>query len=241
MQSIQKQNTSRKTSIGLLDTHILYHDKATGPDDMPAELRKILGRKNLSHAPLQQNYHRWDASDMADSFLVPFNKNKGDIRLCGNYRAIKIISHTLKIWERVISRWLHLMTKVTEKQDLHNIMVFIDLEKAFDRIPRDYIWQSLRAQNVPEWLVQLPITLQLSDEPYNSYRPTEKAPVEHLVHDIALISEDVKELQTTLVQWHSDLGNAGLRAQHKPPEHPTQESRVLISWLYPDERRHHRA
>ncbi|XP_063375027.1 uncharacterized protein LOC134662685 [Cydia amplana] len=39
------------------------------------------------------------------------------------------------------------------KTDLH--MIFIDLEKAFDRVPRKLIWQSLRAQNVPEWYVHL--------------------------------------------------------------------------------------
>ena len=34
-------------------------------------------------------------------------------------------------------------------------MVFIDLEKAFDRVPRDLIWAALRAQKVPEIFVKL--------------------------------------------------------------------------------------
>lgn len=29
-------------------------------------------------------------------------------------------------------------------------MIFIDLERAFDRVPRELIWHALRAQNVPE-------------------------------------------------------------------------------------------
>ena len=31
--------------------------------------------------------------------IVPIFKEKGDIRDCGNYRGIKMIYHTMKIWE----------------------------------------------------------------------------------------------------------------------------------------------
>lgn len=34
-------------------------------------------------------------------------------------------------------------------------IVFIDLEKGFDSIPRTLIWQALRSQNVPEGLIRL--------------------------------------------------------------------------------------
>ena len=34
-------------------------------------------------------------------------------------------------------------------------MVFVDLEKAFDRIPRDLIWWCLRKKGVPEEYVQI--------------------------------------------------------------------------------------
>ncbi|XP_063362869.1 uncharacterized protein LOC134651698 [Cydia amplana] len=37
------------------------------------------------------------------------------------------------------------------RADLH--MAFIDLEKAFDRVPRNLIWQALRAHNVPEYYI----------------------------------------------------------------------------------------
>lgn len=115
------------------------------------------------------------------SFLLPFYKHKGDIRLCGNYRAIKLISHTFKIWERVINKRLLDITNVTENQcafvagrsttdaihsvrtlmekyrdnktDLH--MIFIDLEKAFDWVPRELIWHALRAQSVPEHYIMI--------------------------------------------------------------------------------------
>ena len=36
------------------------------------------------------------------SVLVPLYKGKGDIKECGYYRGIKLMSHSMKLWERVI-------------------------------------------------------------------------------------------------------------------------------------------
>ena len=37
--------------------------------------------------------------------LVPIFKNKGHVQSCANYRGIKLMSHTMKLWE---SEWLKL-------------------------------------------------------------------------------------------------------------------------------------
>jgi len=50
------------------------------------------------------------------SILVPIYKNKGDIQSCTNYRGIKLMSHTMKLWERVIEHRLRGMTRVTMNQ-----------------------------------------------------------------------------------------------------------------------------
>ena len=34
-------------------------------------------------------------------------------------------------------------------------MAFVDLEKAFDRVPRDVIWWAMRKLRIDEWLVRL--------------------------------------------------------------------------------------
>ncbi|XP_070049805.1 uncharacterized protein [Nicotiana tomentosiformis] len=74
------------------------------------------------------------------STVVPLYKNKGDIQCCNNYRSIKLLSHTMKVWERVVKYR-------DKKKDLH--MVFIDLEKTYDKVPREAFWRCLEAKGVP--------------------------------------------------------------------------------------------
>jgi Reverse transcriptase (RNA-dependent DNA polymerase) len=50
------------------------------------------------------------------SILVPIFKNKGDIQSCTNYREIKLMSHTMKLWERVIEHRLRKLTTVSKNQ-----------------------------------------------------------------------------------------------------------------------------
>jgi hypothetical protein len=108
------------------------------------------------------------------STLVTIFKNNGDIQSCTNYHRIKLMSNTMKLWERVIEHRIRRMTSVSknqfgfmpwrstmeaiffirqlmerykeQKKDLH--MVFIDLEKAYYKILRNVLWWALEPSKV---------------------------------------------------------------------------------------------
>ena len=50
------------------------------------------------------------------SVLIPIYKNKGDAQCCGNYRGIKLMSHTMKIWEKVIEARLSNRVEIKKQQ-----------------------------------------------------------------------------------------------------------------------------
>ena len=116
-----------------------------------------------------------------DSVLIPIFTNKGDVQSCSNYRGIKLIGHTMKLWERIIERRLRrdltfsnqqygfmpgksttdalfalrvLMEKYREGQkELH--CVFVDLEKAYDKVPREEVWYCMRKFGLAEKYVRI--------------------------------------------------------------------------------------
>lgn len=160
-----------------------YH-KANGPDQIPADIWKKL---KVAAVPWLTKLFNRIVTDgkipesWRNSILCPLYKQKGDIAQCGNYRGVKLTSHTLKMFERIIASRISDYSVITENQfgftpgkstidaiqtirvimekhraNKENLyLLFIDLEKAFDRVPRNLVWQALRAQNIPEHYVQL--------------------------------------------------------------------------------------
>jgi hypothetical protein len=113
------------------------------------------------------------------SVSVPLYKGKGDVRDCGAYRGVKLLEHAMKVVERVFLMRLRKMVEIDEmqcgfmpgkgtvdalfmarmlqerygrkKRKLY--MCFVDLEKAFDCVPRKVIEWALRKKGVNERLV----------------------------------------------------------------------------------------
>lgn len=58
----------------------------------PGLLNKILRTKKMS--------------EECSSIIVPIYKNKGDTQSCNNYKGIKLTSHIMNVWKRVIKQRL---------------------------------------------------------------------------------------------------------------------------------------
>ena len=103
----------------------MQNGKAVGPDGIPVEVWKSLGEEGVDMLlDLLQNIFEQEkmseeckmSEEWRDNVIVPIFKEKGNIQDCGNYRGIKMISHTMKIWERIIDRRLREETSIGEEQ-----------------------------------------------------------------------------------------------------------------------------
>ena len=89
-----------------------------GPDVIPVEVWKSLGEEGvymLLNLLQKMSDQEKMPEEWRDSMIKPIFSDNWDIHDCGNYIGIKMISHTMKIWERIIDRRLREETSIGEK------------------------------------------------------------------------------------------------------------------------------
>ena len=118
----------------------------------------------------------WQVSSIVNCF-----KGKGDALERGNYRGLKLLEQVMKILERIVDKLIREQVHINDMQfgfmkgrgttdaifiarQLQEKYIakkkklyfaFVDLEKAFDRVPRDVVWWAMRKLGVEEWLVKV--------------------------------------------------------------------------------------
>ena len=116
---------------------------------------------------------------------MPVYKGKDGPLVCGSYRAIKLLEQPIKLLERMLEKRIRsqvlidnmqfgfmpgkgttdtifIMREVQEKHQTKKKKLYyalVDLEKAFDRVPREVVRWALRKLGVDEWLIRTVMAL----------------------------------------------------------------------------------
>lgn len=162
----------------------MKNDKAAGSSGIVAEMLKAAGDIGVRMMTDLANVVIRECSvpdDWLKSVIINIYKGKGDALERGNYRGLKLLDHGMKVVERVLERLIREKVSINEmqfgfmpgrgtteaifivrqmqekylgkKRKLY--FIFVDLEKAFDRVPREVVQWSMRKLLVEEWIVRV--------------------------------------------------------------------------------------
>ena len=171
--------------------------KAAGLSEITTEMI-VAGGRIAEEVMLQLRQRVLDGKGIADewktSVVEPIFKGKGDVMNCGSYREVKLLEHDMKVIERVLERRirvlvdfneaqfsfmsgkgakdaLFLVRRLQEEHQPKNKRIytcFVDLEKAFDKVPRRVMEWTMSKKGSPEILVKA--VMSLYEEPETKVR-----------------------------------------------------------------------
>ena len=159
--------------------------KAGGKNGVLPEMIKCCGANLLDHlVELFQCVWREGSvpQEWKDAVIVPIPK-KGDLTLCDNWRGISLLDVGGKLFANIIQQRLQTVAErvlpdslcgfrggrgcidmmfcarqLVEKAIEHNtklFMLFIDLQKAYDSVPREALWRVLIKYGVPQSMLNV--------------------------------------------------------------------------------------
>ena len=158
--------------------------KAAGPSGIIAEMLKAAGEEGLEMLRQLAEVVFINGEipkDWKESYILNLYKGKGDALDRGNYRGLKLTDQVMKLLERVLDNFIRgmvdidamqfgfvpgrgttdaifIIRQLQEKYIAANkplYIAFVDLEKAFDRVPRKVLWWALRSLGVEEWAIRV--------------------------------------------------------------------------------------
>ena len=161
----------------------MKNGKAAGPSGVTVEMLKASGEEGLESIRRlgELVYSEGEIpSEWEESYIQNLYKGKGDALDRGNYRGLKLTDQVMKVLEHDLQSHIRKMVNIDgmqfgfvpgkgttdaifiarQMQEKYRSVkkplyfAFVDLEKAFDRVPRDVLWWALRSVGVEEWAVR---------------------------------------------------------------------------------------
>ncbi|KAK3574346.1 hypothetical protein QTP86_005153 [Hemibagrus guttatus] len=175
--------------------------KAVGPDDIPVEVWKYLEEAAVEF--LTSLFNRVLESERMPgewrtSVLVPIFKNTGDVQSCSNYRGIKLMSHTMKLWEGVVEARLRKVVEICE------FKVEVGLHQGSALSP--FLFAIVMDQLSEEVRQESPWTMMFAD-------------------DIVICSESREQVEENLVRWRFALERRGMKVSRSTTEYMSVNER----------------
>ena len=148
-------------------------EKATGTSEVSVEMIVASGEIGVQ-VMMELCQRVLDDRGMPDewktSVMLSIFKGKSDVMSCGSYRGVKLLEHAMKIVERVLERRIRTLVNLNkiqfgfmpgkgtvdaifivrrmqeeyQKKNKKLYMCFVNMEKAFDRVPRKVMEWAMR-------------------------------------------------------------------------------------------------